>query len=192
MPVWWGNNGFQWGWVMGFFQRAAGVAVVACVLAPVGHAWGQSNQTDAGRVRALVEIIQQRGQPTENGRYTCVQPAVDGSDTIVIDTDGSGVTQEVTRALSPTNTSQKYGTAVTLNPSPTGGGITRNVETLFSDGFPTETQNRILPFLAREKTDLENMSLSELLPVIGAYVDAVCPTINTRPAIAGIFPSYTR
>jgi hypothetical protein len=138
-----------------------------------------------------VKIIQQRGQPTENGRYTCVQPAVDGSDTIVIDTDGSGVTQEVTRALSP-NTSQKYGTAVTLNPSPTGGGVTRNVETLFSNEFPTEAQNKIQPFLVREKTDLESMSLSELLLVIGASVDAVCPPINTQPAVAGIFPLFQR
>jgi hypothetical protein len=176
---------------MRFFQRAFSAACACVLIFPTGSALGQSNQTDAGRVRALVKIIQQRGQPTGNGRYTCVQPAVDGSDTIVIDTDGSGVTQEVTRALSPTNTSQKYGTAVTLNPSPTGGGVTRNVETLFSSGFPRKAQSTIQPFLAVERINLKSMPLNDILGVIEASVDAVCPTINTRPAIAGIFPSYT-
>ncbi len=175
---------------MEFLRGAIGVALsAACVLVPAGPVGAQQGLTEAERVRELVDTIKQRGQPTENGRYTCIQHAVDGGDTIVIATDGSGVTQEVTRPFSPANTSQKYGTAVTLNPSPTGGGITRSVETLFSNGFPTAAQNKIQPFLVREKTDLESMPLSELLPVIGASVDAVCP-INTRPAVAGIFTLF--
>jgi len=46
---------------MGFFQRAAGVAVVACVLAPVAPALGQSNPTPAEQLREMAEIIQANG-----------------------------------------------------------------------------------------------------------------------------------
>jgi hypothetical protein len=60
MPVWWGNNGFQWGWVMGLFQR---VAVAACVLVPVGPALGQLNQTPADQLREMARIIQEHGTP---------------------------------------------------------------------------------------------------------------------------------
>lgn len=191
MPVGWGNNVFQWGWVMGFLQRAFSAACACVLILPTGSALGQSNQTLQQRLDALVQIIKQRGQPTGNGRYTCVQPAEHGSDTIVIDTDGSGVTQEVTRVLSPTNTNQQYGTAVTVKPNPTEGGVTSIVTTVFSVGFPTEDQNRIQPFLAVEKTSLQRMPLSELLGILESSVDTACPTKDTQPAVAGIFPLYT-
>ena len=48
---------------MGFFQRVAGVAALACVLAPVAPALGQSNPTPADQLRQMVEIIQKHGTP---------------------------------------------------------------------------------------------------------------------------------
>jgi hypothetical protein len=48
---------------MRFFQRAAGVAAVACVLAPAGPALGQLNQTPADQLRQMAEIIQNHGAP---------------------------------------------------------------------------------------------------------------------------------
>jgi hypothetical protein len=51
---------------MRFFQRAAGVAVVACVLAPVAPALGQSNPTPAEQLREMAEIIQANGTPASD------------------------------------------------------------------------------------------------------------------------------
>jgi len=73
MPVWWGNNGFQWGWGMGLFQSVAAVAA-ACVLpfsaAPVG---AQQGLNDAERVRALEQTIRTNGSMIDGtaGDHIC-------------------------------------------------------------------------------------------------------------------------
>jgi hypothetical protein len=91
MPVWWGNNGFQWGWGMRFLRGAIGVALsAACVSVPAGHAWGQSNQTPADQVRALGQIIRTNGSRIKGtSEYHC------SNGNTTVSTDGAGgVVQE--------------------------------------------------------------------------------------------------
>ena len=75
MPVWWGNNGFQWGWVMRLFQSVAGVAVAAACVLPLsaGPVGAQQGLTDAERVRALEQTIRTNGSeiPGIEGAYIC-------------------------------------------------------------------------------------------------------------------------
>jgi len=76
MPVWWGNNGFQWGWVMRLFRgfAAAAAAAAACVLplaaGPVG---AQQGSSDAQRLDRVTETIRTRGSeiPGTKGAYIC-------------------------------------------------------------------------------------------------------------------------
>jgi hypothetical protein len=86
MPVWWGNNGFQWGWVVGLFRGfAAAAAAAACVLPlaarPVG---AQQGLTDAQRVRALEQKIWNNNKPALDakgnpvrGSYECLSASSD-------------------------------------------------------------------------------------------------------------------
>ena len=90
MPVWWGNNGFQWGWVMRLFQRVAGVAAACFLGVTAGPVGAQSVRTDAERVQALVDTIKKSGQLIpDTSSYLCSN----GNTTIYTDGTG-GVVQE--------------------------------------------------------------------------------------------------
>lgn len=73
MPVWWGNNVFKWGWVMGFLQRAFSAACAGVLILPTGSALGQQGLTDAERVRALEQKIHTNGSRLDGtaGDYIC-------------------------------------------------------------------------------------------------------------------------
>ena len=87
MPVWWGNNVFQWGWVMGLFRGFAGVAAAAaaCVLVQAGPALGQLNPTPADQVRALGQTIRTNGSRIKGtSEYHC------SNGNTTVSTDGTG------------------------------------------------------------------------------------------------------
>ena len=85
MPVGWGNNVFQWGWVMGFLQRAFSAACACVLILPTGSALGQSNQTPAERVRALEQTIRTNGSRIKGpSEYRC------SNGNTTVSTDGTG------------------------------------------------------------------------------------------------------
>ena len=89
MPVWWGNNVFQWGWVMGFFLKrdVAAVALSAACVLPLGAGpvGAQQGLTDAERVRALGQTIRKNGSRIKGpSEYRC------SNGNTTVSTDGTG------------------------------------------------------------------------------------------------------
>lgn len=94
MPVWWGNNVFQWGWGMGLFNRFLSVATAAaaCVLVQAGPVGAQQGLTDAERVRALEQTIRTNGSRIKGpSEYRCSN----GNTTVSTDETGGVVEKKI-------------------------------------------------------------------------------------------------
>ena len=82
---------------MGFFQRVAGVAAVACVLAPAGPALGQQGLTDVERFQALQQIIRTQGHRIDGtaADYRCSGRRGTAVITVISDQTGGVVEKKI-------------------------------------------------------------------------------------------------
>ena len=201
MPVWWGNNGFQWGWVMRLFSGLLSVATAAaCVLVPAGHAWGQSNQTPADQVRALGQIIRTNGSRIKGtSEYHC------SNGNTTVSTDGAGgVVQEerlnlwqgpsTVGPVSPFHNLYLRTQAMLLRNGsvsiiPTYAVTPQGQEEPLSEGVTLPTV--VFPYISSHA----NKTHQALLSGMEEAVSKACKPKSEEPsylAVAGIFPSYTR
>jgi hypothetical protein len=194
MSVGWGDNGFQWGWGMGLFQRVVAVAAGACFLGVTAEsALGQQGLTDAERVRALEQTIRTNGSmiPGTNGAYICSEKK-DLTVTNVIVYETGGVVEEKILTLwqgGPRKVglvSPVYNLYLQTEATSQGGGgvsikstydvIPEGQETPLSKGVPLPTS--VLPYIG----PFEFMTKEERLKSMEEAVRIACKPKSEEPS----------
>jgi hypothetical protein len=206
MPVWWGNNGFQWGWVMGLFRGFA-AAAAACVLplaaGPVG---AQQGLNDAERVRALEQTIRTKGSmiPGTNGAYICtVQEGLTVINVTSYKTGGVVEKKILTLWQGPSKVgpvSPVYNLYLQTEATSQRGGGDVSIKSTYdvipegqgkplSEGVPLPTV--VLPYISLHATKTHQALLSGMEEA----VRIACKPKSEEPsylAVAGIFPLFQR